>query len=419
MEHFQQSKVWCETIAKKCKDGRTIICDCRLSPLYDEKGNLRSYIDVQRDVTESKAVEAKLQAQRQLVERILATMREGVLVIDAGDNVILANESAHKIFHRLKNDITNRPLKDVLPVESLLRMYSDAKLGNPGTLSQEFRYRVQNIDKIIVCGAIKMDDDRTLLTFTDVSREREEEEKLYLTDRLASIGEMATGLAHELNNPLTGILSLSALLVDSDIPEESREDIECIHTEAKRAASIVKNVLLFTRNNTYENGQASVNEVLRDVLRLREHEEKTSNIKVVANLQENLPDILIDKYQLQQVFLNIILNAEAAIKESGRPGLLTITTEKLDRKVSVAVSDNGCGIKKQILPRIFDPFFTTKDIGKGTGLGLSICYGIVSKHGGKIDVSTSVNKGTTFTVTMPSLAETKYAGGFRQDENRQ
>lgn len=399
-----RGKVWSSTIAKKRKDGSTIICDCRLSPLYDEKGQISSYIDVQRDITEQKEVEGKLQAQKQLIERILATMPEGVLVIDGDDRVILANESVHQILHRSNTTILHKSLQDIIPVDQLLDLYNGVKSGKKEDNTLEFRHRVRNIEKIIICVAVKMDDERTLLTFTDVSREREEEEKLYLTDRLASIGEMAAGLAHELNNPLTGILSLSQLLIESDIPEEPKEDLQCIHSEAKRAASIVKNVLLFTRNNNYENGQASVNEVVKDVLRLRDYEEKTNNIKVVTNLQENLPEITIDKFQLQQVFLNIILNAEAAIKDANRPGLLTVTTDRVNHHVNIMFGDNGCGIKKNILPRIFDPFFTTKDIGKGTGLGLSICYGIVSKHNGKISVKTQVNKGTTFTIRMPVVS---------------
>jgi PAS domain S-box-containing protein len=401
IETVTRAKMWSSTIAKKRKDGSIIVCDCRLSPLYDNKGQINAYIDVQRDVTDQKEVEAEIQAQKQLIESILATMPEGVLVIGADDRIILANESVRQIFHRKYNSIKNRLLRNIIPVEQLNNLYNDVKLGKNTGNTLEFRYRSQNMDKIIACAAIKMDAERTLLTFTDVSREREEEEKLYLTDRLASIGEMAAGLAHELNNPLTGILSLSQLLIDSDIPQEPREDLECIHNEAKRAASIVKNVLLFTRNNNYENGQATVNEVVSDVLRLREYEERTNNITIVTHLQENLPEIPIDKFQLQQVFLNIILNAEAAIKDAGRPGLLTITTERVNNHINVHFSDNGCGIKKHVLPRIFDPFFTTKDIGKGTGLGLSICYGIVVKHGGKISVRTRVNEGTTFTVKMP------------------
>jgi PAS domain S-box-containing protein len=402
---IHQGKVWYETIAKKRKDGRTIICDCRLSPLYDEMGNVTSYIDVQRDVTEQKEVELKLQAQNQLIENILATMLEGVLVVDAEDRVILANESAHQVLHRRNTTIKNKLLKDVIPVESLLNLYQRIKRGLKCENTLEFRYRTRDVERIIDCGAVRMDKERTLLTFTDVSREREEKERLYLTDRLASIGEMAVGLAHELNNPLTGILSLSQLLIDGDIPPESKEDLQCINSEAKRAAGIVKNVLVFTRNNTYENGQSSVNEVVSNVLRLREYEEKASNINVITSLQDGLPEVQIDQYQLQQVFLNLILNAEAAIKDAGRPGILSINTARAGTYVDVAITDNGCGIKKNVLPRIFDPFFTTKEIGKGTGLGLSICYGIISKRGGKINVSTRVNQGSTFTVRIPAVPE--------------
>ncbi len=386
---------------KKCKDGRLIICDCRLSPLYDEEGKLFAYLEVQRDITEKKEVEAKLQAQKKLIERILANMPEGVLVIDSTDRILLANEAFCNIFHTGKRAIANKSLNEIVPVNQLLKLYKAAKHGDKANNTLEFRFQVKNVEKRIACVITEMDGGRTLLTFSDVSQEREEEEKLYLTDRLASIGEMAAGLAHELNNPLTGILALSQLLIRSDIPEEHKEDLQCVYSEAKRAASIVKNVLLFTRNNNYENGHASANEVVKDVLRLREYEEKVSNIAALTQLQENLPDIPIDKFQLQQVFLNIILNAEAAIKESNRPGTLTVTTERVNNHINIHFKDDGCGIKKQVMPRIFDPFFTTKEIGKGTGLGLSICYGIVMKHGGKINLKTHPNKGTTFTIRMP------------------
>jgi len=396
-------KVWSATVPKRRKDGNIITCESRVSPLYDEKGQVSSFIDVQRDVTEQKEVEAKLQEQKKLIESILATMPEGVLVIDGNDRIILANEAFYKIFHRSKRATVNKLLSETIPIDQLFNLYKTVKRGKYENNTLEFRFRAQNLDKIIFCVVVKMDRERTLLTFTDITKEKEEEEKLYLTDRLASIGEMAAGLAHELNNPLTGIIALSQLLVNSEIQEEQKEDLQSIHSEAKRAASIVKNVLLFARNNTYENGQASVNEVVKDVLRLREYEEKVSNIKVVTNLEDNLPAINIDKYQLQQVFLNIILNAEAAVKETDRPGILMVTTEKVNNHVNIMFNDNGCGIKKHIMPRIFDPFFTTKDIGKGTGLGLSICYSIVVKHGGKISVKSQVNEGSTFTIKMPFI----------------
>jgi signal transduction histidine kinase len=200
---------------------------------------------------------------------------------------------------------------------------------------------------------------------------------------------------------LTGILTLSQILVNSNLPPENKEDVEYIYTEAKRAAGIVKNVLLFARNKPEESGRASVNEVVRDVLRLREYEQRSSNIKVVTELGQNLPDALIDKGQLQQVFLNLISNAEAAIKDVDRPGILTVITEQTGDRINIHFTDNGSGIKKEVLPRIFDPFFTTKEVGKGTGLGLSICYSIVVKHGGKISVKSQENEGTTFTINLP------------------
>ncbi len=163
----------------------------------------------------------------------------------------------------------------------------------------------------------------------------------------------------------------------------------------------MKNVLLFARNKGYENGRSSANEVINDVLRLREYEEKVDNIRAVTELQDDLPEVPIDKYQLQQVFLNLILNAEAAIRDTDKPGTLTVKTERTNNHINIVFNDNGCGIKRRVLPRIFDPFFTTKDIGKGTGLGLSICYGIVVKHGGEISVKSKVNEGTTFTVKLP------------------
>ena len=360
-------------------------------------------IAVAKDITEQKAVEEKLQEHKKMMESILSTMPEGVLVIDGKQNILLANKALHKIFNLNSTSLKKKTLADIFSRKKFFDLHKAVKARKADKKNLEFRYRVDGLEKIIDCVIVKMDGRRTLLCFSDISREREEEEKLYLTDRLASIGEMAAGLAHELNNPLTGILALSQMLSHANLTTEYREDLECINTEAKRAASIVKNVLLFARNKTGENSQSSVNDVVKNVLKLREYEEKASNITVVTNLEENISPVPVDKWQLQQIFLNLISNAEAAIKEVNRPGIITIGTQRTNNHVNIVFSDNGCGIKKQVLPRIFDPFFTTKEIGKGTGLGLSICYSIIVKHGGKINVKSQVNEGTTFTIRLPAV----------------
>jgi two-component system NtrC family sensor kinase len=383
----------------RTKDGkiRTWLCSADIISINGESCMLAAAADI----TKQKEVETKLQEHKKIIDSILATMPEGVLVIDDKENILLANKALYKIFRFNSRSLKNKTFSDVFPKEHFFDLHKAVKGKETDKKSLEFRYQVQGLEKIINCVTVKMDGERTLISFSDISREREEEEKLYLTARLASIGEMAAGLAHELNNPLTGILGLSQMLTHSNLSSEHKEDLECINTEAKRAASIVKNVLLFAHNKTGENSQCSVNEVVKNVLKLREFEERISNITIVTNLEENLPSILVDQSQVQQVFLNLISNAEAAIKEVDRPGIITIATQRTNNHINIVFSDNGCGIKKQNIPRIFDPFFTTKEIGRGTGLGLSICYSIIVKHGGKINVKSQVNEGTTFTIRMP------------------
>jgi len=401
LKALKAGKVYTTTITKKRKNGSMMICDCRLSPLYDDEGKIFAFIDVQRDVTKQHEVEAKLKEHKKLIDSILATTPQGVLVIDKSNHVLLVNKPLQDIFHFSSRKLNSRTLKEFFPVDRYFDLHQAVKSSDGQQHTVEFRYPTEGQEKIIHCVVVKMDGKRTLLTFSDISGEREEEEKLYLTDRLVSLGEMAAGLAHELNNPLTSIMTMSQVLTKCDLPEDDKGDIECIHEEAKRAAEIVKNVLLFARNKGGEGGKSSPNDVIKEVLRLREYEEKINNINVVTNLEENLPEIPLDKGQLQQVFLNMISNAEAAIKDTKDSGPITITTQRMNNHVNIIFSDNGCGIKKQIMPRIFDPFFTTKDIGKGTGLGLSICYSIIVKHGGKISVKSQVKEGATFTIRMP------------------
>ncbi len=227
------------------------------------------------------------------------------------------------------------------------------------------------------------------------------EEQLMLTDRLASIGELASGIAHELNNPLTSVIGFSQLLLEEDIPQNLKDDLSTIYSEAQRASAIVKNLLTFARKHTALRQLSQINNILEDVLKLRAYEHKVNNIELEKHFAADLPEIMVDYFQMQQVFLNIIVNAESAMLEANSRGKLVITTSQHNNTVNIAITDNGPGIAKKDLRRVFDPFFTTKEVGKGTGLGLSICHGIVTGHGGKIYVESVVNKGATFMVELP------------------
>jgi signal transduction histidine kinase len=246
-----------------------------------------------------------------------------------------------------------------------------------------------------------MQKNEVLAMLRDVTEDREIQERLYLTDRLASVGEMAAGIAHELNNPLTGVVALSQLLLESDIPAEMREDLEAISKEGRRAATIVKNLLSFARSHVMSIQTIDINAIIKEVLSLRAYEHKVNNIQVVTNLATDLPAIMADPFQMQQVFLNLVLNAEQAMIESQGKGVLTVSAEKQHDAIKITFADDGPGIPPEIMNRIFDPFFTTKDVGKGTGLGLSICYGIVTNQGGRIYAQNQRGKGATFVVELP------------------
>jgi PAS domain S-box-containing protein len=206
---LDRGEPWTGVIRKRRKNGDIIICDCRYSPLKDEQGTTISYIGIYHDITRQKDTESSLQISKELVDSILYAMPEGVVVVDGQDNAILTNTAFRRIFRIGGRSSACRKLKDILPVKQLQDAYREVKRGKKTEAFVEFRYQKGQTDRIISGIITHMENNRTLLTFADISRDREEKEKLYLTDRLASIGQMAAGLAHELNNPLTGILALS------------------------------------------------------------------------------------------------------------------------------------------------------------------------------------------------------------------
>jgi PAS domain S-box-containing protein len=241
----------------------------------------------------------------------------------------------------------------------------------------------------------------SVMVARDVTKQKQMEEQLIVTDRLASIGELSSGIAHELNNPLTSVIGFSQLLMEGNVPDEMKENLTTIYSEAQRAAVIVKNLLTFARKHAPVKQLTQVNTVIESVMRLRAYEEKVNNIEVERHMANNIPEIMIDSFQMQQVFLNIVVNAEFAMLEAHKRGKLTITTEQSEGIVRISFADDGPGITKENMKRIFDPFFTTKDVGKGSGLGLSICHGIVTEHGGQIYAKSEIGQGATFIVDLP------------------
>lgn len=232
-------------------------------------------------------------------------------------------------------------------------------------------------------------------------REKQLQQEISLSRRLASIGELAAGIAHEINNPLTGILGFSQRLLRKSTDELTKRDLKRIYEEASRVARVVENLGAFARPNKPKKEYLGVNEVLQKALEMRIYELKTSNIEVVVEFASSLPSVMADFHQIQQLFLNIIMNAEQAMSEANRWGKLVIKTNEQNGYIRIAFTDDGPGISDENLAKLFDPFFTTRGDKGGTGLGLSICHGIVTEHRGKIYAKSKLGRGTTFFVELP------------------
>jgi two-component system NtrC family sensor kinase len=241
-----------------------------------------------------------------------------------------------------------------------------------------------------------------VISARDVTELKRLEEQLIQAEKLAAMGQMLAGVAHELNNPLTAILGVTELLRDSgDLQENTKRQLELTHRQARRAARIVQNLLEFSRPAAPQKRPVDVNTLIERTLQLQDHSLRRNNVQVDFQPQSELPMVIGDANQLIQVFLNLISNAEYAIREVRETGRVQIRIGRIGGHISVTVQDDGVGVSPEALPKIFDPFYTTKRPGGGTGLGLSICMSIVREHGGSIDVETLPAGGTAFTVYLP------------------
>jgi two-component system NtrC family sensor kinase len=244
-----------------------------------------------------------------------------------------------------------------------------------------------------------------VVVMTDITDAALMQAKLAHAERMATLGRLVSGVAHEVNNPLAAILGFTDLLLENpDVPGNAREDLQIILHETQRTKDLVQDLLSFARQRPVKRELVNVGAILRQTTKLRSYDLQSHGVEVVEEYDESLPTVMGDAQQLQQVFLNILNNAYDAIEESGRRGKIFLKTQSAGQFIEISLADNGTGITD--VERIFDPFYTTKQTGKGTGLGLSICYGIVRAHGGEIQCwSNAGGFGSTFSIRLPVAAE--------------
>jgi len=265
------------------------------------------------------------------------------------------------------------------------------------TVTDLLNYDRESVGSVIVA--------RDLTPQTRLEAEREElRKRLTQSEKLAALGQFVAGIAHELNNPLQGVLGhLELLRTTGAFPKQLRREIQVIYREADRAAKIVRNLLVFAGSRRLTLRSVSLNVVLQKVLALRTPAHRAVGIEVVRHYDEKLPRVKSDPLLLHQVFLNMVMNAEHAIAATGNTGRIEISTSVSPSgdRIVATVRDTGVGIPEDTLSRIFEPFYTTKEVGKGTGLGLAITYGIVQEHGGQIIAANHPEGGAVFTVELP------------------
>ena len=353
---------------------------------------------------------------RRELENTFDSITHLVVVADRRGHVTHLNEAFAARVGRQRETVIDRPLAEFVgpelsgwiaehqssgtSPESATREIVDPVLKGPFTVTVTdlLNRDRERMGSVIVA--------RDLTPQTRLEAEKEElRKRLTQTEKLAALGQFVAGIAHELNNPLQGVLGhLELLRVTGAFPKQIRKEVQTVYREADRAAKIVRNLLVFAGSRRLARRAVSVNAVLQKVLALRSSSCRALDIELVRHYDEKLPRVHSDPLLLHQVFLNMVMNAEHAIAAKGRGGRIEVTTRVAPGRdrVVVSVADNGTGIAEDTLSRIFEPFYTTKEVGKGTGLGLAIAYGIVQEHGGQISAANHPQGGAVFTVELPT-----------------
>jgi two-component system NtrC family sensor kinase len=395
------------------KDGSPIYVLINAFGMYDNAGRLLQIRGLMLDVTGLHTYQSELHRERDFSGKILSNTQSFILVSDTAGLVSYANRRWYEAGFE-QRELLGRPLLE-LAAPGYVRPLADALQatlrggqvdnlelqimrgnGHAGQFSvnlSPMRDEAGNINSIVV-------------VMTDITDSAELRDKLVHAEKMAAVGQLVSGVAHEVNNPLTAILGFSDLLMQNpEIPESARKDLRVILQEAQRTKQIVQNLLSFARQMPPQRNAVQLNLILRRTIQLRSYDFNSHGVEIIEHLDEGLPDVIGDAHQLQQVFLNILNNAYDAVHEIGRPARIEIMSTKSGDAVEVSFRDNGYGISNP--DRIFDPFFTTKEVGKGTGLGLSICYGIVKEHGGEIlSHNNTDGEGATFVVRFPATPHT-------------
>jgi PAS domain S-box-containing protein len=398
-------------ITLRRKDGQSITCLNTASAVRDTAGKIVRYQGALADITERRAMERRLYQQQEFARRLVDSFPDLIFVVDTDRRYTFASPKVEEVLGYKTDETIGTIFGDRTHVEdraAVLAVFEDLLQAKRKFASIELRVRHKNGEwRRLRCNFSPLFNvtgniEGVVISGRDITEVKRLEEQLIQAEKLAAMGQMLAGVAHELNNPLTAILGASELLRDrAGIDDNTRRQLDMTHRQARRAARIVQNLLEFSRPASPQKKALDLNAVVDRTLQLHEHSLRRNQVQVEFHPSAGLPPTIGDANQLIQVFLNLVSNAEQAIRAARPSGRITIRLGKLASRIFATVQDDGAGIPQDVLPRIFDPFFTTKRPGGGTGLGLSICMSIVREHGGDIEVESLPGGGASFTVYLP------------------
>ncbi len=404
-----------ETLRRR--DGSAVYVLINAFAVRDAQGRVMQFRGLMLDISGLKNFQAELQRERDFSGKILNNTQSLILVADTAGLISYANRRWQDMGYEQKQ-LLGRPLEDLVAPARRTILTEALSATLAGRQVDNLELQILRGDGRIGHFSVNlspMRDEQShvislVVVMTDVTDAASLQSKLMHAEKMAAVGQLVSGVAHEVNNPLTAILGFADLLMENpELPESARKDMRVILQEAQRTKQIVQNLLSFARQMPPQRKALQLNPILRRTVQLRSYDFQSHGVEVLEHLDQELPSVIGDSHQLQQVFLNILNNAYDAVGETGRAAKIEITTTHKGNSVEISFRDNGPGISHP--DRIFDPFFTTKEVGKGTGLGLSICYGIVHEHGGEILCqNNSGGPGATFVVRLPATPETASVG---------
>jgi len=401
-------------ITLRRKDGQLITCLNTSTAVRDTSGKVVRYQGALADITERLAIERRLYQQQEFARRLIDSFPDLIFVVDTNRRYTFVSPKAAEVLGYEPNELIGMLYGERTHPEdqsAVMSVYDDLVHGRRNFASIEIRNRHKSGEwRRVRCNFSPLFDvngaiEGIVISGRDITEMRRLEEQLIQAEKLAAMGQMLAGVAHELNNPLTAILGASELVRDRvGLDENTKRQLEMTHRQARRAARIVQNLLEFSRPASPQKKALDLNAVVDRTLQLHEHSLRRNAIEVDFSSSPGLPPTVGDANQLIQVFLNLISNAEQAIREIRPSGRIQIRLGQSGSRIFATVQDDGVGIKPEDLPRVFDPFFTTKRPGGGTGLGLSICLSIIREHGGDIEVEALPAGGAAFTVFLPATS---------------